>query len=68
MKKDLALAKELWERLGDIPTNEEEELDEDFGIPELGMGFETGVDMYEVWHWFEETFNISVAKDLMNLD
>ena len=54
-------AKILWEKLGDIPINDEEELDEPF------MQFEKGTDRYEVWHWFEEKFNVSVAKDLMGL-
>jgi len=53
---------ELWKVLSDIPTNENEEIELPF------LHFETGTDKYTIWHWFEEKFNISVAKDLMNLD
>lgn len=62
MIKTLEKAKELWEELGDIPVNDQEEIDEPF------LDFEIGTDIYEIWHWFEETFNVSVAKDLMNLE
>lgn len=62
MIKTLEKAKELWEELGDIPVNDQEEIDDPF------LDFEIGTDMYEIWHWFEETFNVSVAKDLMNLE
>ena len=62
MIRTLEKAKELWEELGDIPVNDQEEIDESF------LDFEIGTDMYEIWHWFEETFNVSVAKDLMNLE
>lgn len=30
-------------------------------------GFPTGTNREEIWHWFEEQFNISVAKDLMGV-
>lgn len=62
INKSLEEAKRLWEELGDIPVNDQEEIDESF------LDFEIGTDMYEIWHWFEETFNVSVAKDLMNLE
>lgn len=55
------LAKRLWESLGNISVNEEDELDEPF------LDFEKGTDKFEVWSWFEETFDVSVAKDLMGL-
>jgi len=54
-------AKDKWELLGSIPVNSEEEIDEKF------LDFEKGTCIYEIWRWFEETFNVSVAKDLMNL-
>lgn len=59
--KKLKQARELWELLGDVPVNDNEEIDEPFN------GFEKGTDVHEIWHWFEETFNISIAKDLMYL-
>lgn len=51
-------ARLFWEVLGDIPVNENEELEEPF------LYFELGDHREEVWSWFEETFNIRVY-DLM---
>ena len=64
MKFDLETAKKLWAQLGDIPVTE----DDDFVIEEDGTVFEKGTDKFEVWHWFEETFDVSVATDLMGSD
>ena len=52
--------KELWEDFGDVPMNPETECIEDF----WGK-FYPGTHREEIWHWFEETFNVIVAKDLM---
>ena len=61
-ERTLKGAELVWSMLGDTPTNDEEEIDEDF------LCFQKGVDIYEIWHWVEETFNVSVAKDLMGLE
>ena len=61
MRDKLKEAKAKWELLGDVPVNNKEEIDEKF------LDFEKGTCIYEIWTWFEETFNVSVAKDLMNL-
>ena len=53
------LYKFLWELLGDVPCNDAGEIDEKY------LDFEKGVDREEIWTWFEETFNISVAEDLI---
>lgn len=55
-------AKELWQRFGDIPMNTQTE-----EIEEKWNGFSVGTHREEIWHWFEETFGVSVAKDLMGL-
>lgn len=57
--KNHQLAKELWEQLGDIPVNDNGEIEEEF------LHFEIGADTNEIWHYFEEEFNLSVADDLM---
>lgn len=50
----------LWAALGDIPMNPDtERLEEHF------LGFPAGTSRYDIWTWFEETFNVSVAVDLM---
>ncbi len=55
-------AKELWQKLGDVPVNEDDEIEEVF------LHFTKGTDKYEVWHWFEESFNCSITTDLMPAD
>lgn len=52
-------AKQLWSELGEIPTNDDCELEQGF------LHFEAGTNRCYVWTWFETEFNVSVAKDLM---
>lgn len=47
----------LWQKLGDVPVNDDGELEEKF------LHFEEGTDREEIWSWFEETFNISVGAE-----
>lgn len=52
-------ARRLWAMLGDIPVNDDGALEEPF------LAFPVGTDREDIWSWFEEVFNISVAVDLM---
>lgn len=52
--------KELWADFGDVPMDPETECIEDF----WGR-FVPGDHREKIWHWFEETFHVSVAEDLM---
>lgn len=36
-------------------------------IEEEWQEFPIGTHREKIWSWFEETFNVSVAKDLMGL-
>jgi len=54
--------KDLWEEFGDVSTNPKTE-----EIEEPWKHFLPGTHRKEIWHWFEETFNVSAAKDLMGL-
>lgn len=71
MPKNLEQAKLLWAQLGDVPINEEEEIDIDWtaewtiGSLTHSVPFAKGTDKYEIWYWFEEEFDLSVAEDLM---
>jgi hypothetical protein len=62
--KEVAVS--LWNELGDVPVNEEDEIDENF-YTHTGFMFEKGTDKFEIWQWFEDVFFISVAKDFINL-
>lgn len=47
----------LWDEFGNVPMNPEtEEIEEDW------RDFPLGTHREEIWHWFEESFNISVAE------
>lgn len=52
--------KDLWLEFGDVPMNPETEC-----IETEWNGFPSGTHREEIWHWFEKTFKVSVAKDLM---
>lgn len=54
-------AREVWSNLENISINNEGEIEEEF------MHFSIGTDREYIWHWIEDTYNISVATDLMNI-
>lgn len=49
----------MWEKLGDIPINENEEIEEDF------LHFKKGTDKFDIWHWVEEKYNVCLG-DILN--
>lgn len=49
--------KDLWEEFGDIPMDPDTE-----EIEEPWKHFLPGTHREDIWHWFEEQFNVSVAK------
>lgn len=58
--ENLMEAKKLWAELEDVPMDCKTEcMDAPF------LHFPAGTHREEIWHWFEDKFNISVAKDLM---
>lgn len=59
-KKEIAVY--LWGKFGDIPMNPDTE-----EIEIAWNGFEPGTHREDIWHWFEETFDVSVAEDLMHV-
>ena len=56
--KEMAL--ELWHRFEEVPMNPDtEKIEEDWN------GFLHGTFREDIWRWFEGTFGVSVAEDLM---
>ncbi len=53
------LCQEIWDDLGNIPVDDDGCIEEDW------REFDKGTDRQDIWHWFESTWNISVAVDLM---
>lgn len=45
----------LWKLFGNIPVNENDEIEEPF------IGFAAGTHKEEVWHWFDERYVYGVA-------
>lgn len=59
----LEYIKDLWGDFADIPMNlETEKLEKEWN------GFPIGTQREDIWHWFEETFSISVGEDLMGCE
>lgn len=50
---------DLWHEFGDVPMDSETEC-----IEVAWHGFPEGTHREEIWHWFEDTFGVSVY-DLM---
>lgn len=53
-------ARRLWEEFGDVPMDPETEC-----LDEPWMEFPKGTFREDIWHWFEQEFDVSIAKDLM---
>lgn len=53
-----AMSEKLWELFGDIPTDCQDCLEIAFA------GFSAGTQREDVWHWFESTFDMSVAAKM----
>lgn len=56
------IAKNLWEEFGNIPTSDG---GVDGDIEEPFLHFDVGTDVYSIWAWFESTFHVSIAEDLI---
>lgn len=57
-KSDVQCAQVLWECLGDIPIDDNDQITEPF------LRFPAGTCRFDIWHWFESSFGVRVA-DLM---
>jgi len=66
--KSMEELEQLWIELGDIPTDEDDNIEVPF------LDFEVGTNREEIWHWFEEQnseFSVYIAmygKDDVGLD
>lgn len=54
-------ADNLWGKLSDVPIDDDECIDIDF------LDFPKGTHREDIWHWFEEKYNLSVTE-LMGLE
>ena len=44
----------LWKLFGDVPINNDDEIEEDF------IDFPAGTYRFEIWHWFDELYSKGV--------
>lgn len=47
----------FWDELGNVPVNEDGDIEESF------EHFQAGTEVEEIWHWFEEFFDISIGEE-----
>lgn len=60
-EKNLKMARELWEEFADVIIDDNECIESSWRT------FDAGTSRYDIWHWFEDFFGVSVAKDLMEV-
>lgn len=59
-KLNMGLVKDLWQDFGEVPMDPETEcIEETWGF------FHKGTHREDIWEWFEEEFEVSVADELM---
>ena len=58
--KDKKVVNDLWLSLGNITVDENDQIEQGWG------DFPAGTDKFTIWHWIEETYDVSIAEDLMN--
>lgn len=56
---ELCTLSELWEMFGDIPVNNDDEIEKEF------LNFPAGTSKLDVWHWFDERCPNNLHDDLM---
>jgi hypothetical protein len=54
-------ALEAWIELADVPVDEDDNTESEF------KHFPVGTSKFDIWHWFEDEFDVSVAEDLMKV-
>ena len=56
-KFSLPLLEILWEEFGDLPINNDDEIEIDFYL------WEKGTSRFDIWHWFDEKLPNGLAVD-----
>lgn len=53
--------KQLWEEFGDVPVNDDDEIQCKF------LGFGAGTDRFEVWNWFDQQCPNGLFEDILGV-
>lgn len=56
LEDPLAIVHILWDEFGNVSINENDEIEDNF------LHFERFTSRFEVWEWFETTFDVSVTS------
>ena len=59
-EKAKEVAMEVWGEFGNVIV------DEDDNIEQGWRHFPAGTSKFDVWHWIEDKYDVSIAEDLMN--
>ena len=59
-KQAKSIVEELWSEFGNITVNIDDEIEQGW------KHFPVGTSKFDIWHWIEEEYDISIAEDLMN--
>ena len=57
----IEIAKQVWEDLSNVTIDVLDKTESSF------RHFPAGTDRFEIWQWIEEEYNVSIAKDLLNI-
>jgi hypothetical protein len=49
-------ARLLWVEFGNIPINDADQIEEPF------LNFPLLADRFDIWHWFEDTFGVTIEE------
>ena len=60
--KNLKEAKRLWDKLAYIDVDANDEIEQKF------MNFPIGTGIEDIWHYIENTYDVSIAIDLMGVE
>lgn len=63
IREDFDTIRQLWQEFGDVSYDPDKEC---IDVP--WRGFEAGTSRYDIWHWFEERFDLPVSELLYNFD
>ena len=56
----IEILRRMWELFGDVPIDEEEDIDLNFLL------WEKGTNRYTIWHWFDELCPNGLVKDIVD--
>ena len=60
--ENLEIARYLWDEFGEVPIDDNDKITCEW------RSFKKGTNRFDIWHWLEDFFDVSVEKDLMEVE